>query len=316
MSPRPIPPPEPESCLQQALRMARVGQFAQALAWVQHELGTPDGVETRTQVTSTLGEIARLAEAAGDPEWALRALERATALSPGWADLHLRRSRLLAQRGHRPEARAAVERALKLNPRYTAAAVERALLDARDGRLGEAMEALRALAAAGSLTEPDTFARGIERLGEAEFEEATALLRRALDGRDPLLDEQLRTYHECLERGDGASALAALRAAADLHPEYADLQGLLGASELQAGLYDDAMESLTRALRRQPDYHAARVHLARVLDALGERAEALAQVERVIAVAPGHSGALDLRAAWTATRRGNRQTSSARGKVA
>ena len=288
-----------------ALRMAEHREFAQAVLWLERALAAGPGTDELRQIVVTLADVARMAESAGELEVAQRALERASQ-AVEWADVHCELGCLLARRGRRADARVAFERALALNPRYRTAVVERALLDASEGRIAEAMQTLRVLAAEGALAELGTFQQGLERLGDADFDDAAPLLRRALHSGDLWLEEQLLAYQQLVYAGEHARALAALRTAATERPAYADLQLLLGAHELQVGAADDAIESLTRALEINPDYHAARVELARALEAIGDTPQALAQLEQVLGVDAVHAEARTLHERLSGRRRGSR----------
>jgi tetratricopeptide (TPR) repeat protein len=269
------------------------------------ELSDATTAEARRSLASALSELAQRAGEAGDLDTAQQALEAATAAME-WADLHCKLGVLLVQRGRTVEARAAFDRALALNPRYRTAVVERALLDAREGRMAQAMESLRVLADERAVAEPGAFRQGLEQLGRAEFEDAAELLRQALHDGDPWLEEQMRRYTELGFAGDATRAFAVLRDAAIERPGYADLQLLLGAHELQLGAVDDAIESITQALMLNPELHAARVQLARAFEALGDTPQAIAQLALVIEADPGHVEARELQARLAARRLGPR----------
>jgi len=304
----PAPRPDHESPRDVALRMAGQRQYAQAVQWLARALAIAAGADERNSLAAALAEVARAAEAEGELDAAQRALECATR-AVDWADLFCQLGCLHARRGRRAEARAALEQALVINPRYRTAVVERALLDAREGRLAEAMQTLRALAADGVLHEPGAFQQGLERLGHAEFEDAAPLLRRALEGVDGWLEEQLRRYQERFYVGDLAGGFALLRAAVGERPGYPDLHLLLGSHERQVGALDDAIESVTRALELHPDYHAARVELARVLEAIGDTQQAIRQLELVLAHDAAHADARALHERLAGRRLGARTAS-------
>ncbi|MFM8558213.1 MAG: hypothetical protein ACKOC6_01165, partial [bacterium] len=117
----------------------------------------------------------------------------------------------------------------------------------------------------------------------------TALQRLALGG-----DVRRRAGGGGVERhvaaGEGGSALAVLRSLVRDRPDWPDLLARLGALELREGLIDDGIATLADALALNPDYHAARLELALGLEARGEREPALAQVQALLAVAPGYPG--------------------------
>lgn len=300
-------PPDPDSLTPhaRALWLADDGRYAEAVECLARGLeavGSPDEVQ---RYASVLGDVAAAAESTGHLDEAMRALEIATDVVE-WADYWCQLGCLRVQKGRRAEARRAFERALTINPGYRRAAVERALLDARDGRIGEAMETLRVLAGEGHMAEPRAFQQGLERLGRADFDDAGPLLHEALDAGDRWLDAQMQRYQELLLVGDKSRALEQLRVAVLERPNYPDIHLLLGAHELQLGAHDDAIESLARALELNPSFHAARIELARALEAVGHTPQALDQLAMVLECEPTHSSARQLHDQLTSRRRGGR----------
>jgi tetratricopeptide (TPR) repeat protein len=297
MSPRPLPsenvPFEP------ALALARVGQLREAIEAISAALaGAGESGPQRGAAALALAEVARLAEAAGALEIAAQALDTALRLAPRYADLHYQRACLLILQQQRAQARRALEEALKINPRYVAARLELALLDAREGLLAESLASLRALEQERRVEEPRAFQRGLKSLARADWEEAGALLKSALKITDPVVDRALDEHHALVARGDHAQALHALRDAVTAHPGYPDLHYLLGSSELEAGMSDDAIASLARALTLHPDFHAARIQLARAFEALGDLVQAGEQVALVLREDPAHPQAVELQERW------------------
>jgi tetratricopeptide (TPR) repeat protein len=301
MNPRPFPPEG--SAFEPALAMARDGRLDEALVALSGLLraGGHHG-QRREAGALAFAQVAHLAEAAGDSATALRALDEALRLAPRYADLHYRRGCLLLDLQQRPAARAALERALSINPGYVATRLELALLDAREGLLGESLAALRVLGEEHRVEEPRTFQQGLKSLERADWDEAGALLKRAVRLSDPAVDRALDRHRAMMAQGEHASALNTLREAIETHPGYPDLHYLLGSCELETGLFDDALASLARALELHPDYHAARVQFARALEALGDLQQAGEQVALVLQEDPAHPQALELQARWTRRR--------------
>ena len=303
MTPRPIPDPGPVPDVTVALRMAEEGQFDQALAWLERELLDAGSPDDRGRCAQALAEIGRHAEQAGQFEVALRSLERACHVAPGWADLHYRRSLLLASRGRRTEARFALEQALEINPRYRAARVERALLDAREGRLAASLDALRHMAGDARPGQEAIVEQGLRALSEAAFDEAAPLLRSSLASGDQRFEEYLQRFQELMGRGERLLAVQVLRAAVQDYPRYPDLHMLLGVHELERGATDDAIESLSTALELNPNFHAARLQLARALAAAGQTLQALDLLDALLGTQPDHAEAGELRVSLASPRR-------------
>jgi tetratricopeptide (TPR) repeat protein len=290
----------PESEFSDAVRTARSGRHARAVEQIERALEEgPSSGQRQAAAVEALAFVARLAEAAGDAAQAAAALEVALRLQPNYPDLHYRRARPLLDLGRRAEARRELDRALALNPRYAAARLERALLDAADGFIGEALESLRALGRETAVDKPGVFAQGLQSLERADWEEAGALFSRALALDEHADGTALERAQALLEGGDAAGAAEALQAVLRGRESWPDLHYLLGSAELQRGHFDDALASLARALELNPEFHAARVQFARALESVGALAQAGEQVALVLQQDPGHPQALELHERWT-----------------
>ncbi len=247
MSPRPLP--SENAPFESALALAREGRLDEAYDALAAAVPDAEGRGPhRGAGALAFAEVARLAEAAGDLDTAVRAIDEALRLAPTYADLHYQHACLMIAQQQRAEARKALQKAIGINPRYVAARLELALLDAREGLLAESLAALRNLEQERRVDEPRAFQRGLKSLQRAEWEEAGAQLKSALKVSDPVVDRALADYHAKVARGEHTQALHALRDAVSAHPGYPDLHYLLGCSELEAGMTDDAIASLARAL--------------------------------------------------------------------
>lgn len=299
---RPVPVPESE--FTDAVRTARAGRHAQAIERIEsltREGSLPPA--RKVAVAGALAHVARLAAAAGDPAQAVVALEVALRFQPDYPDLHYQRARFLLQLHRRPEARRELDRALALHPRYTAARLERALLDAAEGLIGEALDSLRTLARETEIERPQAFQQGLESVERADWEEAGALFAGALTLDEPSDGTVLERARALLEAGEAAPAAGLLQAALPGRESWPDLHYLLGSAELQRGHFDDALATLAHTLELNPDFHAARLQFARALDGVGELAQAVEQVALVLQSDPAHPQALELHERWTSAAR-------------
>lgn len=315
MSPRPIE--LPESGFEEALRLAREGRYSDAVESLEVALESSDREASANAAVVALGEIARLAESALELGAAERALELAAVLRPRYPDLHHRLACVQLARHKRGDARRSLGKALAINPRFLAARLELALLDAREGLVGESLEALRAMGKEAPLKDPGAFQQGLRRLERAEWEDAEPLLKRALEIADPRLKEAIDRFRDHLERGEAARAAQILQDLLPRHETYPDVQYLIGLAELQLGHYDDALDSLARALELNPDFHEARIQLAQAFEALGESAQAMEQLALVLEHDPENRMAAELEAAWSARGvkdRRARKRAAARGR--
>jgi tetratricopeptide (TPR) repeat protein len=298
MSPRPVDPPIPD--VEPALALSRDGRHAEAFDWLSTRARAER--DRSVWVTAAVGAFARIARAAadaGDAQIAERALDEALRLKPRYADLHLQLAQVMLTRQRKPEARRALRAALAIHPRYLAARVELALLDAGDGRIGEALSSLREVERDTHIGEPLAFQQGLKSLERADWDGASTLFRRAIGSGDPALSEALERHRALLHEGALERAAQVLRDVLPDHEGYPDLHAMLGGVELRLGQLDDALASLARALELNPDYHAARLMFARALDGLGQRAQALEQVQLVLQHDPEHGAARELIEQWS-----------------
>src|SRR5262249_27046877 len=146
--------------------------------------------------------------------------------------------------------------------------------------------------------EPRLFRQGIQSLEHADWEEASVLLRQALHLDQPGVNETLEEVRARMERGDRSGAIRMLRDALRRYPGYTDLYFLLGVCELDEGHVDDSVATLARALELHPDYHAARIQLARALEAAGDLVQAEEQASLVLQADPQNPQALELAERW------------------
>jgi tetratricopeptide (TPR) repeat protein len=310
MSPRPFK--SQDDSFEDCLELAKSGRHSQAVeALVRALAQTPLHAQYRAAAVEALLQISRLAEAAGERDHAESALLEASRVAPRFADVHHRLGCVRLAAGKRLEARASFEEALRINPRYIAARAELALLDAREGRLAQALLTLRTLGQEATLDEPRVFAHALESLEQADWDEAGDLVRHALHLDEPGIQETIEEFHRRMERGDRPAAAHLVRQALREHQRYADLHYLLGTAELEDSNLDDAISSLACALELHPDYHAARIQLARALETLGDIVQAEEQVALVLQVDPEHPQALELSERWNRMHR-RRPMSAAR----
>jgi tetratricopeptide (TPR) repeat protein len=297
MTPRPVD--TPQTAFEPALAHAREGRFSDAVRWVEDRVGAADSDPRLADAARTLMHITRLAAQGEDAHAALEAMHLAVRCRRGWADLHLLHALAFLALGCRAEARASLDTALVINPRYAAALLERALLDAREGLIGEALEAVRALPAQVRVSDPRLFEQGVEFLEAADWDAAATRLRRALRIGEPELEQRLERFQALLDLDQPALAAQLLREALPRFEAYPDLHHRIGVAELRQGFLDDAMVSFGRALELNPDFSAARLMMARTLDAAGARPQALDQLGLVLQREPTNVHARALEREWS-----------------
>jgi tetratricopeptide (TPR) repeat protein len=184
------------------------------------------------EATSDLLGVARERFATRDYRGAALLLASAIESGQGYADAHHMLGLCYAMNDQREEALREFDAALRLNPRYVEAHLNRSIVLSD---LGRAPEAEEALARAQNIGRPD--ATGFPMVVANRLANMHAELGRA--------------YREA---GDQAMALAHFHTALALRPHFADLRLELARTHLDAGQPHDAARELDAVLQGRPDW--------------------------------------------------------------
>lgn len=181
---------------------------------------------------SDLLTVARERFEARDYRGAALLLKSAIDAGQGYADAHHMLGLCYAMTEWRDEALASFDTAIKLNPRYVEAHLNRSIVLSDLGRAAEAEEAL---------------GRAHE-LGRADATGFPALVANRLANMHAELG---RAYREA---GAADKAVAQFRDALALRPAFADLRLDLARTLIEVGALSDAVSELETILQGQPDW--------------------------------------------------------------
>ncbi|GEJ58250.1 tetratricopeptide repeat protein [Anaeromyxobacter diazotrophicus] len=270
-----------------ALRRGLAARSAASLATLDRLAGAPERLLSFGP--GALLALADLLDATGAPGRALALRERALRAAGAAAP---------------PRARAELERARRLTAAAPLRAPPAAQLEGRVAPLRPsaapegAPPAQRLAAFAGDASALGALAR--EALAGGRAGEARLLLERALAAGAPEGPEAAGLHDDLAAAlwalGDAAGARAELERALALAPALPAALENAGLVALAARDPARAVPLLERAVAAEPGRWRARLLHARALAALGRPAEALAEAERVLAVARGQADALQLAA--------------------
>lgn len=230
------------------------GLIDEAQRWVAHSL------RLQPRDPDFLANAALVEQAAGRPEKAIQAYQASLTLDSQNAERWMLLGSLLLQQQHTAPARAALERALKLDP-----------------ALGHGW-----------------FLLGNARLAEEnrDFLGAVAALEHA-HALMPTNTEVLLSLSAALAQSmQMDAARRALERAVDLDPDNARLWSNLGKYWLNCNETERSLACYEKALALQPDDVEAELALAHALQARGDFAASVACYERILHRTPGHLGAL------------------------
>jgi len=234
-----------------------------------------------------------------DFEAAAAAFEKASQASPGWPDAAYWRGRALLQMGKREAAIRALNEALVANPNFNAARdlllklgivaegtpLQSLLAEAYRRETEGDLEGARRIYTAAAERFPDAFPV-VYRLGLLDrklglWEEAKVMLSKALELAD---QDDARTVRYWLGRLD-RDARYGIQAVDFFEKGYA---------AYARGDYEEAAARFAKAAELAPEWADAYYWQARSKLKLGQRAEALALLQKTLAIDPGHEGAKTL----------------------
>jgi len=173
------------------------------------------------------------------------------------------------QRGRVPDAQVMFERALRINPGYTDAALNLAVTYNDLGKYQEAKAIYQRMvdASKNAPSRLDPYARG--KLANMHADLGAAYRDCALYG------EAVREYEKALALGPG----------------FHDVRTQLGATLREAGQLDEAIHQFEQVRLAKPDYVPARLQLGLTLYGLGRRGDALDEWQQILVLEPSNKPA-------------------------
>lgn len=231
----------------------------------------------------------------GDDDAAIDAFNRALKIKPGHVAIVLARAEANRRAGHKKEARADYESALKAteedDPNRKDAAARLASLLRDAGEFDDAVEVLRNTVRVSGINAKIYTELGLIYIAQKRFELAQLVLVKAteIDAKDPAIYNAFAVL--ALRQGKAQEAFERFDQAVSLDPSYIDARFNKAAVLLDAGDYQRARTELTTIVEKRPDDHAAYVSLGVAQRGLKDYQGAKTAWERVIKEAPRRSNA-------------------------
>ena len=229
----------------------------------------------------------------GDDDEAINAFTKALALNKTHTPTLLARAEANRRAGHKKDARADYETALKTteeddpNRRDAAARLSSLLRDTGD--YDDAVDVLRETVRVAGTSAKIYTELGLIYIAQKRLELAQLVLAKALelDAKDPAIYNALATL--ALRQGKAQEAFERFDAAASLDASYLDARFNKASVLLDAGDYARAKAELTAVVDKRPDDFQAQVSLGVAHRGLKELPEAKKVWQRVIKEAPKRS---------------------------
>lgn len=237
----------------------------------------------------------------GETDGAQERIEAALAISPGFADLHLLRGRLLEQRGAPERAREAYGRALASNPRFVEARLRLGYLLFELGSDDDAIQELeRALLEAMRKLEAP-FYEGKRLLAAGQRELGLRRMERAFRQGKGEAHEALARAREALGKEHWEEAAEHLERVVELEESWPDVHNELGIAYHELSRSQEAEAGFRRSFAINPAFLPPRLNLAVLLMEDGRRREAEEALDEVLGREGDHRPALQLKEALRAS---------------
>ena len=293
----------PKSAKQDPVKPAAMREFEAGMRALR--LGGPDATETArgrlkhaleidAQIWEAWTDLGVIAWTDGDDDAAIDAFGRALVLHAGHVPTLLGRAEAHRRAGHKKEARADYEAALKAadedDPNRSSAAARLASLLRDAGDFDDAVEVIRDTVRQSGANAKIYTALGMIYIAQKRLDLAALVLAKALelDAKDPSVENALAIL--ALRQGKAQEAFERFDAAVGLDATFADARFNKASVLLDAGDYVRAKVELAAIVEKKPDDYAAQVALGVAQRGLKDYPTAKATWDRVIKEAPKKSG--------------------------
>lgn len=182
-------------------------------------------------------------------------------------------------------AKAALERAVELEPRNLRAVLRLTEYDAHLGQPERAVERLKSLADAGSIQAELALAAWHRRAGQSP-EKALEALRQIAQKHRKEPEARLALVQELLARGQAAAALDEAQAALGVLPDDLGLMVALGTAQLQVKKSEEAVNTFRKVASADPGNVQVQYRVAEALLTNGRQAESVATLRRILEIRP------------------------------
>ncbi len=265
--------------------------FADALGRFRDSLGHAQDLAVRERaksyVAGCLGKLARESMNHRDFEDAEKYLIEAIDVRPGFADLWLSLAQVRRALGNRVQAMADVEKALEINPNYSAGLALRGTLLYKTGQHAEGLSDVHRAVAfdhrlAGKAWDA---AQSAHEAGDHEkaYEELLQIKPHGDDANDLVAAGD---HHA--KKGDWKQAEAHYRAALEIAPSYADVRCRHGQALMELSELHSATQAFQHAIAINPDYSEAYALMGVVLRRSGDEENALIAFRHALDIDPHH----------------------------
>jgi predicted TPR repeat methyltransferase len=282
-----------EQAFEGALAHHRAGRFKDAEAGYREILkGTPDHADAMHLLGMLLNQR-------GEGQQAVELIQRAIAMKPGMAAMHLNLGVVLFGLSRFDEAVASYGNAIAIKPEYPEAHNNLGFALYRLGRTDEAIACYEK-----ALELKPFYAEAFNHLGIAlqaqdKLQEAIARYRQSIGLNPNIAQSNSNLAGAFIAIGNLSEAIAFCDLALAIEPANVEANNNMGIALYGQGRVDEAIARYRKALAAEPEHPDTLNNLGAALHAQGRYEEALACYCKVAEKQPGNSSALHMIAAMT-----------------
>jgi tetratricopeptide (TPR) repeat protein len=226
-----------------------------------------------------------------DPVESIASLRRAIELNPNYFEATCYLGIVLYESGDRDEADRIFKKALKIGSE-TPSPISKFLSD----HLAGCESDIPPLASLKNVIRTDAefdvaLKEGIEAYNTGSFEDAARAFAAAAEIHPDYADVRFKLALAYLRKGDHVDARRELEAAISINPRYAEAHFYLGVALLDGKLYREALERFERAAAIRPDYADLQCFLGSTCFFLGELDRARVALEASLTLSPNYGKA-------------------------
>jgi protein O-GlcNAc transferase len=222
-------------------------------------------------------------------------LEKAIEIEPGYADVHYNLACLYEILGKTDVSKEQLRTALDINSNFFRARVMLAGIYHRNDQRDKAIEELSEFLSAAPTFYTEQVRELIQLIRtDSDPEKREEIFRWILEEKPSSSQVSKQISLEAIQNGDYDFALAELKKAISLNPDYPDLHNLIGIAYANKGMTDDAIMEFETALKIHPNYLKAHLNVALTLHEKGAREEAMKHLDKVLELDPENELARNL----------------------
>jgi protein O-mannosyl-transferase len=246
---------------------------------------TKDNAVAMTNLGTALAASGRLDEA-------LTAFQNSCAISPSRAETLSGIGNVLFQNGRLPESLGFYESAAKLRPDLKDTQLNAASTLIAMGRYAEAEPYVRKALKLDAQWPQALTQLGVVLGSTGHLDEAIAACRQAVQLAPNLGAAHFTLAALCVKKGDMDTAIVEYRKCLAILPTY-DIKKKLAACLLETGRKQEALSLYAEASAMQPNLAEGHFNLAKALDCLGRRSEAMEEARTALRLEPSNSDVRD-----------------------